>query len=156
VTPSARAVAAAVAVFATVALIALAIESCGKSSLSAPALRRDASRLCTIGRHRTSAIAIPRSPTAATTFLTRGLAVLEPELAALRLLNPPAAAALVYKRAVDGFGGQVAAMRSTLSEISHGGDPIAAFRALQAQLDPIEIPEDSAWKSLGIDACARQ
>jgi hypothetical protein len=155
VTPSARAVAAALIV-ATVALIALAIESCGTTSLSAPVLRKDANRLCTIGRHRTSGIPVPKSPAAATTFLTRGLAVLEPELAALRRLNPPPAATAVYRRAVDAFGGEVAAMRSTLSEISRGSDPIAAVRALQGRLDPIEVPEDSAWKSLAIDACVAQ
>jgi hypothetical protein len=156
VTPSARAVAAALTVFATVALIALAIESCGTTSLSAPVLRKDANRLCTIARHRTSGIRAPKSPEAATTFLTRGLAVLEPELAALRRLNPPPAATAVYKRALDAFGSEVAAMRSTLSVISRGGDPIIAFRALQGRLDPIEIAEDSGWKSLGIAACAAQ
>lgn len=155
-TPSARAVGVAVAAFATVALIALAIESCGSSSLSAPALRRDANRLCSIARHRTGAISVPGSPGGATAFLTRGLAVLAPELAALRLLNPPSAAALIYKQALDAFASELAAMRSTLTEIGRGGDPIAAVRSLQARLDPIEIREDGAWKSLGVDACVKQ
>lgn len=147
------AVAAALAAIAALVLIAVALNSSGHPSLSAPALRRDATRVCTIGRKRTDRIALPRATTGGAAFLTRGLAALAPELVDLQLLNPPPPAAPTYSRALDALSQEVAAMRSTLHQLRTGGDPITAFRVLQQRLGPLESRADNAWRTLGIDAC---
>jgi hypothetical protein len=137
-------------------LIALAIGSCGSSSLSAPALRKNATRVCTIGSRRTGRIGLPSDPNRGTAFLQRGIAALEPELARLRRLNPPSSAAATYHAALDAFARKLAELQSTLRALDHGADPIAAFRDLQSRLEPIETREDAAWRSLHVAACLDQ
>jgi hypothetical protein len=146
----------AAAAFVVVALSALAIGSCGSSSLSAPALRRGATRACRIGSRLTGRIALPSSPNHGTAFLRRGIAALEPELARLRLLNPPSSAAAPYHTALGAFVEKLAELRSTLRALGRGADPISAFRGLQSRLGPIETREDAAWRSLNVTACLDQ
>jgi hypothetical protein len=150
VTTRGRALAAAVA---AVVVLALALGSCGKDALSAPALRSDATRVCMNAKRRMNAIAVPRSAKTAEAFLTRGVAALEPELATLRQLDPPGAAVSTYKRALDALSDELASLRSAAAQIDQGGDPIATFRTLQAQLGPIEARADTAFRTLQIDAC---
>lgn len=150
-TISRRALAALVA---AIVLAAIALGSCGgKAALSAPVLRRDASKLCTITKRRTAAIGTPKSVKDAGAFLVRGLAALGPELAALRLLNPPSRAAPTYARALRALAGEITAMQSTVAAIGRGADPIGAFGSLQAALAPLEARADEAFRALDIDAC---
>jgi len=72
---------------ATVTIVALA--GCGSSTLSARALRTQASRVCITAVRRSDRIALPRSNAGGTAFLARGIAVFGPELEALRKLAPP-------------------------------------------------------------------
>jgi hypothetical protein len=138
---------------AAVVVFALALNSCGKNALSAPALRRDATRVCTLAKRRIDAISVPRSPKAAGTFLTRGVAALGPELATLRELDPSNAAAAPYKRALDALSQELITLESAAAAIDRGADPILTFRTLQARLAPIEARADEAFRTLQIDAC---
>jgi hypothetical protein len=142
----------AAAIVAVVVLV-LALNSCGKTRLSAPALRRDASKVCTIARKRVDAIGLPKSSKTVARFLERGLAALEPELTELRLLDPPSAAEPTYTRGLDAFALELAAMRAALTQLNGGGDPIEVFRALQARLGPLETRANGAFHTLQIDAC---
>jgi len=96
---------------------------------------------------------VPRSPKAAGTFLTRGVAALGPELATLRKLDPPNAAAAPYKRALDALSQELITLQSAAVQIDRGADPITTFRTLQARLAPIEARADEAFRTLQIDAC---
>jgi hypothetical protein len=133
--------------------LVLALNSCGKERLSAPALRRDATKVCMVARKRVDAIDLPKSSKTVERFLARGLAALEPELAELRLLNPPSAAAPTYKRGLDAFALELAAMRSSVAQLDHGGAPIEVFRDLQAKLAPLETRANEAFHALQIEAC---
>jgi len=141
-------------VAALAALVTLG--GCGGSSLSAHDLRADVTRSCTIGETRTNRITAPTSPAAGATFLRRGLAVLTPELDALRSLHPPGGLASNYDAAVDAFGGEVNAIRATFAQLGHGGDPLLRFPALARLLAPLETRENAAWQSLGIPACVQR
>lgn len=137
-----------------IVVIVLVLNSCGgKSRLSAPALRRDATRVCTISGKRANEIKLPKSSKGAPLFLARGLAALEPELAALRLLNPPDAAAPTYNGALAALAQEQAAMRRAVAEMGVGSDTISVFRTLQAQLAPLETRANEAFQELSLDAC---
>jgi hypothetical protein len=151
VTISRRALAAALA---AVVILALAFNSCGgKQRLSAPALRRDATKVCASARKQTDAIPLPGSSKSVEPFLIRGLGALEPELAELKLLDPPSAATPTYNRAVRAIGDELAVMRSAIAELNRGTDPIDVFRDLEAKLAPLETRADEAFRALQIDAC---
>jgi hypothetical protein len=141
-------------VAALAALVTLG--GCGGSSLSARDLRADATRACTVGQARTNRITAPASPAAGATFLRRGLAVLTPELDALRSLHPRGGLASNYNAAVDVFGGEVNAIRATLTRLGHGSDPLLGFPALARLLAPLETRENAAWQSLDIPACVQR
>ncbi len=136
-----------------VALTLTAVAGCGSSTLSDHDLRTDATAVCRRATERLSRLTQPSSPTAALPFLRRGVAVLGPELAALRRLAPSADLAAEYHSTVASLGGAVQRVRGTIAVLASGGDPVASFEALEHTLGPIVASENRGWRALGIPAC---
>lgn len=125
----------------------------GNSGLSANDLRTQATRLCTVARQQTDRIPTPASPAQAAAFLNRGLAVLEPELKALRQLHPSGDFSQVYRTAIEASAQKVSAIRGAAGALAGGGDPVTTMKALQTQLATLESQENGAWQALEIPAC---
>jgi hypothetical protein len=137
-------------------LLLLALMGCGgsgSSGLSARDLRTQATRLCTIARKQTDRIAAPSSPAGAAAFLNQGLAVLQPELKALRQLHPSGDLGQVYKTAITAFAQKVDAVRTAATALAGNGDPVTTMKSLEQQLAPLEEEENGAWQALEIPAC---
>jgi hypothetical protein len=137
-------------------LVLLALAGCGgaaKNSLSASDLRTQATRLCTIARKQTDRIATPTGPATAAAFLNRGLAVLDPELKALRQLHPSGDLGQVYATAIDAFAQKVNALRTAAATLAGNGDPVVTMKSLEQQIAPLEGQENGAWLALEIPAC---
>jgi hypothetical protein len=138
---------------AALLVTAVAVTSCGGSSLSDLDLRADATALCQAANTRSEQLPAPRSPPSGAAFLRRGASELAHELAALRALAPPSDLAARYGAAVHEFAAALADVRATIAGIDHGADPSGAFRALELQLAPVLTQEDEAWRALQIPAC---
>jgi hypothetical protein len=69
-------------------LVAVALAGCGAGSLSAVQLRTAATRVCSAAGRRLNRIRTPARPAQGAAFLSRGIAALRPELAALGRLRP--------------------------------------------------------------------
>ena len=138
------------------ALVALALASCGSSSLSDRDLRADATQLCNVARFRTDRISAPRSPAAGLAYLRRGVSVLAPELGALRRLGPSSDLAKDYNATVAEFASTVQALRAAIAGLQRGGEPVSTYQALQRQLAPILARENEAWQGLQIPACVNR
>jgi hypothetical protein len=136
-------------------LLLLALMGCGSASggLSARDLRTQATSLCTIAREQTDRIAAPSSPAGAAAFLNQGLAVLQPELKALRQLHPSGDLGEVYKTAITAFAQKVDAVRTAATALAGNGDPVTTMKSLEQQLAPLEEEENGAWQALEIPAC---
>jgi hypothetical protein len=135
--------------------VALGLAGCGgASTLSTAQLHTRATLTCNLARRRTNRIATPTLPTQGARFLNRGIAVLAPELAALKLLRPPSDMANDYKLALAASQGELQALRSALSGLKAGNDPVVAIKTLQQQLSPLESRAHVAWSSLDLPACA--
>jgi hypothetical protein len=135
-------------------MLALGVAGCGSSSLSGPQLRARAARVCSTARVATNRIPTPELPSAGAPFLSRGIAALAPELAALTRLRPGGDAAQVYASALTASRQELAALRFTLRGLRAGNDPVVAIKTLQQRLAPLESQANDAWGSLGIEACA--
>lgn len=135
------------------ALISLCAAGCGATSLSTQELRSQATTLCTAARHQTDRIAAPSSPAGGGLFLSKGIAVLDPELRGLRQLQPPNGLAQVYSTAVSSFSQKLDALHQAARAVAGGGDAVIAIKALQQRLTPLEAQEDGAWRALEIPAC---
>jgi hypothetical protein len=153
-----RARARATAALAASALTAAgALAGCGgHSSLSDRDLRADAARTCAIARLRTDRVRTPASPSGGEAFLRRGVAVLGPELAELRTLSPSTALASKYRAAIADLAAEVAMIRSTMSELRAGADPLIRFPELERSLAPAEARANAAWQALDIGACTER
>jgi hypothetical protein len=138
---------------AVLALAAVALAGCGSSSLSNSQLHSQATRLCTVAGTRTERIPTPASPAASAAYLHRGLAVLRPELAALRRLHPPSDVSDVYTNTVKSFSQKLTYLQSTAQSIDGGADPVTAMRSLQQKLGPVEQQENGGWQALELPAC---
>jgi hypothetical protein len=124
--------------------------------LSSPQLRADASRICTVTRRRTDRIPVPSKPAGGTSFLRRGVASLKPELAALRGLQPPKAAAAEYRSALDTVAQELQILERGLASVQHGGDPLQIFPSVSGQLKPLEVRANGVWMALQIGACVER
>jgi hypothetical protein len=133
--------------------MALALVACGSSSLSDPQLRTRATRICSASRVATNRIPTPSLPSQGAPFLSRGIAALAPELAALAKLHPGGDAAKIYTGALSDSRLELQALRFTLKGLRAGNDPVVAIKTLQQRLAPLESQADDAWGSLGIEAC---
>jgi hypothetical protein len=132
---------------------ALLLGGCGSKPLSSSQLHDQATRLCTLATSQTDQIPTPASPAGSATFLKRGIAVLTPELNALRGLRPTGDVADVYSTSLDAFANKLSDLRHAVHELSGGEDPVIAVKTLQQQLAPIESQENGAWQALEIPAC---
>jgi hypothetical protein len=135
-------------------MLALGVAGCGSSSLSGPQLRARAARVCGRARVATNRIPTPDLPSAGVRFLSRGIATLAPELAALTRLRPGGDAAKVYSSALAASRQELGALRFTLRGLHAGNDPVVAIKTLQQRLAPLESQANDAWGALGIEACA--
>ncbi len=129
------------------------LAGCGPSALSAGALRSQAGHICAGASHRAEGIPPPASPAGAEAFLRRGIAVLGPELSALRGLAPDRAKADDLRAAVQAFSGQLADLRRAQRHLHRGADPVTTLKTLQRQLDPLRSVENRRWAALQIPAC---
>jgi hypothetical protein len=139
------------AVLASVA--ALAVAGCGSKPLSNGELQRQATRVCTQAGARTDRLPTPGSPAGTIAFVRRAVAVMSPELAALKGLKPPGDVADVYSTAIDAFTKKLTALKDSVRDLRGGADPVIAIKTLQQQLGPLESQEDGAWQALAIPAC---
>jgi hypothetical protein len=139
--------------FLWLVLTASLVAGCGSSRLSSNQLRSQATAVCSAATRQTKRIPTPRSPAEGRVFLSRGIAVLTPELARLRRLEPPADVADVYRTSVQAFSHKLAALRATVHELRSGANPVTAMAALEQRLAPIESSEDGAWRALEVSAC---
>ncbi len=136
-----------------VAACVATLTGCGSAALSSKDLRANAAAVCGHAAERLSRIAQPASANAALPFLRRGVAVLGPELAALRRLAPPADLSTRYHGTLAEFGAAVQTVRGTIAVLAHGGDAVASFAALEHNLTPIAARENAGWRTLEIAAC---
>ncbi len=140
-------------------LAAVIISGCGGSSgLDSPvALRRAATAIC---EHTAPVKAPPAgepTPTQLTAFLSQGTANLQSQLTRLQQLHiATGEVADVYRDALGALASQLHALRATTSAIKQGQDPALAFKALQAQLSPLQRQADNAWTALQIPACVER
>ncbi|MGA2928742.1 MAG: hypothetical protein ABSG43_22685 [Solirubrobacteraceae bacterium] len=135
---------------------ALALPGCGSGSLTAAQLRNRATQVCTTADRLTATIPTPATPAASGTFLRRGLAVLEPELAALRVLKAPGDLDQVYATSIDALADKLQALTGAVRGLRAGEDPRGTITSLARRLAPLESKEDGAWRALGIPACIDQ
>lgn len=135
------------------ALAVLVAAACGSSPLTAADLRQRADTICTRADRQIGAIAAPASQAAGTSFLQQGVAALDPELGELKRLTPPSDEAVVFETAITALSGELDGLRSAVSDLHRGADPVKTFRALQTKLGPLETQADNAWRALGVQAC---
>lgn len=135
------------------AAVALALAGCGSSPLSTGALRTRAARICRLADVRASRIRTPTLPAQGITFLSQGIAVLQPELKALSRLRPGGPADHLFVTALSAFERQLKMVKATADNVRHGGDPVIAVKTLQTQLAPVQSQGDAAWESLEIPGC---
>jgi hypothetical protein len=134
-------------------LALLGLSGCGSKPLSSSQLVTQGTRVCARAGQLTDVIAVPHTPAGTAAFLRRGIAVLTPELVALKALRPPTDVADVYSTAIDSFSQKLAALKATLHDLNRGQDPVAALQGLQRRLAPIESSENGAWQALQLPAC---
>jgi hypothetical protein len=139
------------ALLATAAALLLA--GCGSKPLSSSQLHDQATRVCALATTQTDQIPTPASPAGSAAFLKRGIAVLAPELNALRALRAPGEVADVYSTSLGAFASKLSDLRHAIHQLSGGEDPVIAVKTLQQQLAPIESQENGAWQALEIPAC---
>jgi hypothetical protein len=137
------------------AVLLLGLGGCGANGPTPPSslqLREQAGRICNGTSVAANAIPTP-GWTGAQRFLTRGLAVLAPELVRLRSLHPSGAAGATYRRALSSFGAELDAIDRARLRLAHGGDPVLTVRRLVRELAPPEASARRAWQLLGIPSC---
>jgi hypothetical protein len=133
---------------------ALAVAGCGSSPPSPSAqLQRQATRVCTQAQARGAEIKPPVVPAQTAAFLRRGIAFLGPELAGLRALRVPPVQSGAYSTAVGSLARELTILTATARDLDRGADPVAAIRALQQRLAPVEAAAGAAWRTLGVPAC---
>jgi hypothetical protein len=134
-------------------VIALAVTGCGSGSESARQFRQAATGICRPAARRGAGVKAPTAPPGVTAFLNRGVAVFTPELRQLRRLRPPRTLQTDYVKAIGSLADELAALRSAVSQLKGGADPIETTQALQHRLTPIEARGDDAWRRLELPAC---
>jgi hypothetical protein len=141
-------------VAALAAAVSVLLAGCGAGSLSASQLRTAAARICAVAQRRTERIPTPTLPSQATTYLSRGIDALTPEVTGLRRLHPPSELAREYRTALDATTDELGALRVTVNGLRAGNDSVTAFTTLQRKLTPLETRSNGAWASLELTGCA--
>lgn len=126
----------------------LMLAGCG-GGLSAAQVRSRATQICELAADRTAAITLPEAPGGGQRFLARGIAVLAPEIHALRSLGDHGP----VHSAVSAMQAELAALRSSLKGLRAGNDPVVAIKTLQQQLLGLEQQANGAWRMLRVPAC---
>ncbi len=129
-------------------LAAIMLAGCG-GGLTAAQLRRQATQVCDRAADQTAAIRLPKAPSGGQRFLAQGIAVLAPEIDALRSLGGHGA----IVTAVAAMQAELAALRSSLKGLREGADPVVAIKTLQHHLKGREQRADGAWRTLRVSAC---
>ncbi|HEY5188235.1 MAG TPA: hypothetical protein VII87_04320 [Solirubrobacteraceae bacterium] len=130
-------------------LVALALAGCGSSGLTPSQLRTSATRICGVANQELNTIALPEAPSAGQHFISRGIAVLTPEVAKLRALRGTG----TFQTAVAATAAELAALRFTLKGLRAGNDPVVAIKTLEQRLLPLETRANTAWRTLSISSC---
>lgn len=136
------------------AIIALSLSGCGGDTLSARALRTQASLVCSAAVQRSDRIVMPGSNSGGAAFLAQGITVFRPELAALRKLVPPRRLAEAYRAALGDSAQQLDALIATNHNLQSGGDPVGAIKQLDVELGAVNARDRQAWRAVGVPACA--
>lgn len=147
---------APLAVLVTAVLLTLALAGCGDDSLTAEQLRGQAAAICTRTAAATDRIAVPSTPSQGGRFLQEGLTHLRPAVAQLRALKAPEELRERYDRAVQLAGQEAALIARHARAIADGDDVIAAYRQLDAALEPLTMQENAYWRGLDVPACVRR
>jgi len=135
--------------------LALTAAGCGgSSSMSETVLRAQASRVCAVATQRLNSIPTPRVPSAGQSFLRRGIAALRPELTALSAIHPGGELGVHFRAARGATEQELKVLESSLKGLKAGNDPIVTFKTLQTQVAPLEKQASTAWRALGVRACA--
>jgi hypothetical protein len=135
--------------------LALAAAGCGgSSSTSARQLRTGAARVCAVATQRLNSIPTPQIPSEGASFLRRGIAALQPELAALSAMHPDGDVGVHFRKALNATEQELKVLQSSLKGVKAGNDPIVAIKTLQTQLAPLEKQASAAWRALGVPECA--
>lgn len=136
-------------------IVALAAAGCGGSgSMPEQVLRTQAARVCSVATQQLNSIPTPQVPSAGAAFLRRGIAALRPELAALSAIHPSGELGVHFSKARDATEQELKVLQSSLNGLKAGNDPLVAFKTLQTQLAPLEQQASTAWRALGVRACA--
>lgn len=139
---------------AAVAAAAALLAGCGSTAPpSLVQLRAQGMRICASTDASLGRIGTPRTAAGGAPFLKHGVSVLGPELRELRTLHAPAAAADVYRAAVQALASELGALRSAVHALQHQQDPVIAFKTLQQHLRPLETQANDAWQALQMPAC---
>lgn len=138
---------------AVLAVLALALAACGADSLSDTQLRTNAGRICAAAQRRAEQIATPVRPADAARYLNRGVGALAPQVRALRALHASGDLAERYGSAVNAVAAEVTELRSAISGLKSGNDPVVQIKTLQQRLAPLERRADADWRTLEIPAC---
>jgi len=134
-------------------LAAVGVIGCGTATpISSAQLRDRAGAICSTASAAANAIPGP-SITGMPAFLDRGVAVLSPELTALRTLHPMGVSGVTYRQALASFDAELLALGRARARLRAGGDPIVTTRRLQHELAGPEASARRAWQALGIPAC---
>lgn len=133
--------------------VALTVAGCGASSSRPGSLRAQAARVCARAQAQGTEIKPPAGAAQTAAFLRRGMAVLGPELTALRGLRVPPAQSGAYSTAVGALAGELALLATATHDLDHGADPLTEIKVLQRRLAPAEGRADAAWRTLGVPAC---
>lgn len=132
---------------------AAVLSACGgHPAMSSEQLRERAGAICTTASQAADAIPAPGYGDVGR-FLDRGVAVLAPELGALRTLRPGGRARTTYTGALNSFAAELAALDRARARLRAGGDPVAVVERLQRELAGPETSARRAWAALGIKAC---
>jgi hypothetical protein len=133
--------------------VALAVAGCGTSSSNWSNVRAEVARECTRAQARGAEIKPPAVPSQTAAFLRRGIAVLGPELSALRAVRVPSEQSGPYSTAVGSIARELAILTDTARGLDRGADPLSTIKVLEDRLAPVEVAGDAAWRTLGVPAC---
>jgi hypothetical protein len=136
-------------------VLTLALAGCGGAS-PIVRFRAQAARVCTRATGQGALIAPPPVPAQTAAFLRRGIAVLRPELAGLRVVHSPSKQAGAYSAALTSLADELTILTSTASDLDRGADPLTTVKTLQHKLAPVEADSDAAWRTLGVPACVNR
>jgi hypothetical protein len=129
-------------------LAALMLAGCG-GGLTAAQVRNRATLACDRAADRSAGIRLPGAPSGGQRFLAQGIAVLSPEIEALRSLGDHGP----IQVAVAAMQAELAMLRSSLRGLRAGNDPVVAIKTLQQQLAAPELRANTAWRALRVPAC---